>query len=270
MGISMKKILITGCGSGLGYEAAIALAKRGHYVYATTHTKEQADRLNTLNKKYNLPMESFKLDILLEDDRLQVLDIKIDVLINNAAIGDSGSVAEIDVNSYRNTFETNVFSSIELTQLVLKQMIPRKKGRIIFLSSLAGRSHIPFLSPYCATKSALDTIVPSLNEELKELKGVNIPVILIEPGSYATGFNQKNVSKQFSWMKINSYFKQNIKLLEKKQYAFFKLTEATNFNSVIDKYINAVEDKYPKIRYISPVSQGTFIKMKNVLSKFIN
>jgi Short-chain dehydrogenases of various substrate specificities len=270
MGISMKKILITGCGSGLGYEAAIALAKRGHYVYATTHTKEQADRLNTLNKKYNLPMESFKLDILLEDDRLQVLDIKIDVLINNAAIGDSGSVAEIDVNSYRNTFETNVFSSIELTQLVLKQMISRKKGRIIFLSSLAGRSPIPFLSPYCATKSALETIVPSLNEELKELKGVNIPVILIEPGSYATGFNQKNVSKQFSWMKINSYFKQNIKLLEKKQYAFFKLTETTNFNSVIDKYINAVEDKYPKIRYIAPVSQGTFIKMKNVLSKFIN
>lgn len=264
----MKKILITGCGSGLGLEAAIALAKRKHYVYATTHTKEQADRLNTLNKKYNLPIESFKLDILLEDDRLKVLNINVDVLINNAAIGDSGSVAEIDVNSYRNTFETNVFSSIELTQLVLKQMIPRKKGRIIFLSSLAGRSPIPFLSPYCATKFALEAIVLSLNEELKELKDVNIPIILIEPGSYATGFNQKNISKQFSWMRINSYFKQNIKSLEKKQYAFFKLTESTNFNSIIDKYIKAVEDKYPKVRYSAPTSQGAFIKIKNMLSKF--
>ncbi|WP_297418160.1 SDR family NAD(P)-dependent oxidoreductase [Clostridium sp.] len=264
----MKKILITGCSSGLGREAAITLANRGHYVYATTHTKEQADKLNVLNKKYNLPFESFKLDILCKDDRLKVTDIHIDVLINNAAIGDSGSVAEIDVNSYRNTFETNVFAPIELTQLVLQQMIKRKEGRIIFLSSLAGRSPIPFLSPYCATKFALEAIGPSLNEELKELKNINIPVILIEPGSYATGFNQKNISKQFNWMRIDSYFKQNLKLLEKKQYAFFKLTESTNFNSIIDKYIDAVEDKYPKIRYIAPSGQGAFTKIKNILSKF--
>lgn len=264
----MKKILITGCGSGLGREAAIALAHRGHYVYATTNTKEQADNLNTLNQKYNLPLESFKLDILCKDDRLKVIHIPIDVLINNAAIGDSGSVAEIDVNSYRNTFETNVFSPIELTQLVLKQMIPRKEGRIIFLSSLAGRSPIPFLSPYCTTKFALEAIGPSLNEELKELKDVNIPVILIEPGSYATGFNQKNISKQFNWMRIDSYFKQNIEALEKKQYSFFKLTESTNLNSIIDEYIKAVEDKYPKKRYITPASQGKFTKIKNILSKF--
>jgi len=263
----MKKILITGCGSGLGREAAIALAHRG-YVYATTHTKEQADNLNTLNQRYNLPLESFKLDILCKDDRLKVIHIPIDVLINNAAIGDSGSVAEIDVNSYRNTFETNVFSPIELTQLVLKQMIPRKEGRIIFLSSLAGRSPIPFLSPYCTTKFALEAIGPSLNEELKELKDVHIPVILIEPGSYATGFNPKNITKQFNWMRIDSYFKQNIEALEKKQYSFFKLTESTNLNSIINEYIKAVEDKYPRKRYIAPASQGTFTKIKNILSKF--
>ena len=259
----MKTILITGCGSGLGREAAIALAYRGHYVYATTHTQEQADKLNDLNQKYKLPLESFKLDLLCKTDRLKLLNIRIDVLINNAAIGDSGSVAEIDVNKYRDTFETNVFCPIELTQLVLKQMIPRKEGRIIFLSSLAGRSPIPFLSPYCATKFALEAIGPSLNEELKELKDVNIPVILIEPGSYATGFNQKNISKQFNWMKIDSYFKNNINLLEKKQYYYFKLTESTHIDSVIDKFIKAVEDKHPKARYIAPASQGLYIKLKN-------
>ena len=70
---------------------------------------------------------------------MKVMNIKIDVLINNAAIGESGSAAEIDINKYRDTFETNVFCPIELTQIVLKQMIPRKEGRIIFLSSLAGR-----------------------------------------------------------------------------------------------------------------------------------
>lgn len=122
----MKKILITGCGSSLGREAAIALASRGYYVYATTHTEEQADKLNILNQKYNLPLEIFKLDLLRRDDRVKVMNIRIDILINNAAIGDSGSVAEIDINSYRNTFETNVFCPLELTQLALKQMIPRK------------------------------------------------------------------------------------------------------------------------------------------------
>lgn len=263
----MKKILITGCGSGLGREAAIALACRGHYVYATTHTEEQADKLNDINQKYSLPIESFKLDLLCKNDRIKVMNIEIDVLVNNAAIGDSGSVAEIDVNKYRDTFETNVFCPIELTQLVLKQMIPRKEGRIIFLSSLAGLFPIPFLSPYCATKFALEAIGISLNEELKELEDVNIPVILIEPGSYATGFNQKNIAKQFNWMKIDSYFKPNIRLLEKKQYAYFKFTESTNINSIIDKYIKAVEDKHPKERYIAPVSQGAFVKIKNTFCK---
>ena len=263
----MKKILITGCGSGLGREASFALANRGHYVYATTHTEEQANIINTLNKKYNLPLESFKLDILQGNDRLKVTNLEIDILINNAAIGNSGSLAEIDISAYRDTFETNVFCPIELTQLVLKQMIFRRKGRIIFVSSLAGRSPIPFLSPYCATKFALEAIGPSLNEEHKELKDVNIPVILIEPGSYTTGFNQKNISKQFNWMKINSYFKHNLRSLERKQYRYFKLTESTNFDSIIDKYIKAVEDKYPKERYISPSSQGAFIKFKNIFIK---
>ncbi|OOM75211.1 SDR family NAD(P)-dependent oxidoreductase [Clostridium sp. BL-8] len=260
----MKRILITGCGSGLGLEASIALARRGHYVYATTHTEDQANKLNLLNKKYALPLESFKLDLLCREDRMKITDIKIDVLINNAAIGDSGSVAEVDINKYIDTFKTNVFCPIELTQLALKQMISRKKGRIIFLSSLAGRYPIPFLSPYCATKFALEAIAPSLNEELKELKNVNIPVILIEPGSYSTGFNQKNISKQFNWMKINSYFKPYIKQLEKKQYKYFKLSESSNIDSIIDEFIKAVEDKHPKKKYIAPDSQGAFIKLKNI------
>lgn len=260
----MKNILITGCGSGLGYQAAIALASRGHKVYATTHTNEQAEKINKLNKKWNLPLESFKLDVLSKDDRKKVEKLKIDVLINNAAIGDSGSVSEIDVNKYRFTFETNVFSPIELTQRVLKQMIKRKKGRIIFVSSLAGRESIPFLSPYCSTKFALEAIAPALNKELKELK-VDIPVVLIEPGAYATGFNQKNISKQFGFISVNSYFKNHIKKLKRKQYLRFKLADSKNINSIVKKYIEAVEDKNPNARYIAPKLQGYYVKIKRTL-----
>ena len=93
-----KTVLITGAGSGLGKEASIALAKRGHKVYATTRYENEADTLNNYAKENNLPLESFKLDILLETDRNLILNYDFDVLINNAAIGDSGSVAEIRVD----------------------------------------------------------------------------------------------------------------------------------------------------------------------------
>lgn len=263
----MKNILITGCGSGLGRSAAISLASRGHFVYATTHTTEQSVHLNKLNEKWCLPLFSFKLDIRDEKDRLQVQDLDLDILINNAAIGDSGSVCEIDVNKYRNVFETNVFSSIELTQLALKKMILKGTGRIIFLSSLSGRKAIPFLSPYCATKFALEAIASSLNMELKLLKNTKIPVIIIEPGSYSTGFNEKNISKQFDWMNERSYYRNQIRKLQRIQYGFFKVTSTSNISSIIQEYIKAVEDKKPKERYIAPFFQGAFIRIINTYNK---
>lgn len=263
----MKKILITGSGTGIGKEAAIALSSKGHYVYATTHTLEQAEELNKISKKNHLPLKSFKLDILSNNDRCLVDDLSIDVLINNAAIGDSGSVCEIDVNRYRQTFETNVFSSIELTQRVLKNMIERGSGRIVFVSSLVGRITLPFLSPYTATKFAIEAIATSLKEELKELKSADIDVALIEPGAYATGFNQKNISKQFTWMKKCSYFKTNVNSLERKQFRYFKLTEVKNTNSIVQEYIKSVEDIKVKNRYVSPCFQGTYIQFKRILGK---
>ena len=195
----MSKILITGAGSGLGKASSIALAKKGHKVYATTHKKSQAENLKeiALKKNINKNLESFKLDITLKEDRDIVKNLDIDALINNAAIGDSGSASEVSIDKYRNVFETNVFSALELTQIVFNNMIKKKEGRIIFLSSLSGRVTIPFLSPYTSSKFALEAIVSSLKEEIKELSDCNINIILIEPGAYKTGFNQRNIAKQF-------------------------------------------------------------------------
>ncbi|MEG1255397.1 SDR family NAD(P)-dependent oxidoreductase [Clostridium sp.] len=263
----MKRVLITGSGTGLGKDAAISLSSRGHYVYATTHTLEEADELNKISKENHLPLESFKLDILSASERSLVDNLPIDVLINNAAIGDSGSVCEINVDTYRQTFETNVFSSIELTQRVLKNMIRKGSGRIIFISSLSGRVTLPFLSPYTATKFAIESIAISLKKELRELKSADIDVTIIEPGAYATGFNQKNISKQFTWMRKGSYFGSNIDSLEKKQFRYFQLNETENTNSIINEYIKAVEDTKVKDRYVAPCIQGTFIQIKRILGK---
>lgn len=262
----MKKVLITGSGSGLGKEAAISLAKRGHKVYATTHYEEEAKFLNDYAKENNLNLVSFKLDILLEEDRNKVLDYDIDAYIANAAIGDSGSVAEIKIDRIKNVFETNVFASIELAQLVIQNMVKNNiNGRLIFLSSLSGRITVPFLSPYCATKFALEAFISSLRFEMKLLSPIEIQVGIIEPGAYATGFNKINYEKKYNWMKNESYFKNMHKKLKKYEDKFWEISETKTFNSITRKYIRAVEDKKVKFRYTAPLGQTIITQLARII-----
>lgn len=265
----VKRILITGAGTGLGKSAAIKLAKRGHIVYATTHYKEEAEWINEYAKDNGLEnnLKSFKLDILLEEDRKKALEYDIDVLINNAAIGDTGAVCEISVDRYRKTFETNVFSAIELTQLVLCNMIAKMEGRIIFVSSLLGRISMPFFSPYAATKFAIEGIVESFRAEMDLLKNCNIDIILLEPGAYRTGFNQINMEKKYGWMRKKSYFKDQFKEIKWEEQKRFNKLEEKQTDSIIEKYIKAVEDSKPKLRYFAPKYQSSVIQGLRITGK---
>ena len=132
-----RTVFITGCGSGIGKDAALALARRGHRVIATTRTVASAKEINSLADQ-KLSIESFKLDVTVPEDREKIVDYDIDVLINNVGIGESGSLAEIDVERIRNNFEVNVFGPLELTQLALKNMMKKDSGTVIFIGSLVG------------------------------------------------------------------------------------------------------------------------------------
>lgn len=256
-----KKVVITGAGSGLGKEAAIMLSKRGHEVIATTHYEKQAKELNILARDSKLPITSFKLDINDKNDRELLNEIDFDVLINNAAIGDSGSIADIDVNRIEKVFETNVFSNIKVTQIALKKLIEKKRGRVIFLSSLAGLVSMPFLGPYCSSKYAIEGFASSLRKEMKKLDGVNIGVGIIEPGAYATGFNKENNDKKYEWMYKDSYFKYKWKDIKEKETRFWNFIEKKDFNSVVKQYIKAVEDKNVKFRYTAPIMQALTVQI---------
>lgn len=261
----MKKILITGAGSGLGKASSIKLAQNGYFVYATTHNSFDANKLNNLASKLNIPLKSFKLDINNKNDRLLINNLDIDILINNAAIGDSGFVGEVNIDRYKTVFETNVFSTLALTQIVLKNMIENNKGKIIFISSLLGRVPRVFLSPYASSKFAIECIAISLKEELNYLKNSKIQVSIIEPGAYHTGFNQKNISKQFSFTKNNSYFNHDLNFLKDMQFNYFKLVELKSLNSIVKKYVTAVKDTNMKTRYIAPKIQGYYIQLLRIL-----
>ena len=202
-----KTVLITGAGSGLGREAAFMLAKRGHKVIVTTQFESQVKEVMEMAKNKQIELECFKLDILEEEDRNLVNNYNIDVFIANAAIGESGSIAEIPIQKVKNVFQTNIFCNMELMQIVLKNMIKKDiNGRIIFLASLAGRIPMPFLSPYCASKAAIEIFATCLRQEVKLLEYANIQVGIIEPGAYATGFNKENNEKMYVWMDEKSYF----------------------------------------------------------------
>jgi short-subunit dehydrogenase len=260
-----KKVLITGCGSGFGKEAAIELAKRGHIVYATTHYESQAIILNNIAKRENLDIHSFKLDILDKTDRTQILDYDIDVLICNAAFGNSGSVSEVDIHRIERVFQVNVFCNIRLIQLAIKAMIEKNKsGRIIFISSMAGRIPIPFLSPYCASKSALESFAICLEKELKLIDYPKIQVSIIQPGAYDTGFNKKNIEKKWNWMRKESIFQNKLDKIHENEEKFWRRIEIKDYTNVVKTYIKAVEADNPKFRYCIPWYQAMIVQLGRI------
>lgn len=264
--MNKKNILITGAGSGLGKQAALELAKRGHKVYATVHYENQIEDIEKIKIENNLDIECFKLDILLQEDRELIKDYDIDVLICNAAIGDSGSICEVSVDRIENVMETNIFSSIKLLQIVIRRMIEVKhQGRIIVMSSLVGRIPMAFLGPYCMSKFAIEGYASCLRKEMKQLPNAKIDVCMIEPGAYATGFNKENNEKKYTWMEENSYFRDILPQLKIKQEKMWNLLEVKPYDSIVKQYIKAVEAKHLRARYTAPKLQSFFIQIGRIL-----
>lgn len=263
---SKKTILLTGAGSGIGKATAFSLAKRGHHVIATTETEAQAEALELECASGKINLDILKLDICLAADRDKISKLELDVLINNAAIGESGSLAEIDLDKVRRNFEVNVFSTFEISQIALKNMIAKNSGTVVFISSLAGRIVIPFLAPYCMTKFALSSGVEALRSELRKIKsGVNIS--LIEPGAYHTGFNQLNIGKKYDWIDDSSYFHGIKDKIKKKEDWQFAMTEAKTTDSIVKKIVKATEARKPRLRYSAPWWQAAGTQVLRIFGK---
>ena len=261
-----KTIFITGAGSGIGKDTALALARKGHDVIATTHRAESALAMNQLAKQENLSIQSFKLDITIEEDRKLVENYDIDVLINNAGMGESGSLAEVPMDRIRANFETNVFGTIALTQHAFKKMVLKDSGRIIIISSLAGRSPRPFLGPYSMSKYCLSAAADILRQELKHISK-KIHVSVVEPGSYHTGYNQKMMAKKYTWMDSSSYFYKVIPVIKKEEDKTFRLTEKKSTRSIVAKIVKATEASNPRLRWVAPWWEGAVVQIMRIFGK---
>jgi short-subunit dehydrogenase len=258
-----KTILITGAATGIGKDTALALAKRGHRVLATTQSVEQAENLRLAAERAHVTLEVFKLDITVEADRELLAGYTLDVLINNAAMGESGSLAEVDMNRVRKLFEVNLFSTLALTQVALRQMIAREKGTVLFVSSIAGRVPMPFLMPYSMSKFALSAAGAGLRAEMDQLKK-NIHIALIEPGAIHTGFNQTMTDSKYAWMGPTSYFAHQAESMKKQERTTFKWLEAKSTQVIVTQIIKAAEADRPKLRYVAPWIQGFGVRLARI------
>lgn len=197
--MAKKRILITGAGSGFGEASAIGLAQNGHDVIATVQFAPHVTPLREKAKALalsNLTVE--KLDLFDPHDVAYAQTWDVDVLWNNAGMGEAGPVFEIPMDLVRRNYEVNVFLPLALTQGFVKKWIDaKKKAKIVFTSSMGGLFTPANWGVYVSTKHALESVAEALQQELAPY---GIRVQTINPGAFYTGYNETMADAPFRWL----------------------------------------------------------------------
>ena len=258
-------ILITGCSSGIGLSAATILHQRGYNVIACVrkeHQRQQLTQLGITTELLDLN-DSQTINSAIEFT-LKHFNNKLDVLFNNAAFGQPGAVEDLSRDVLRDQFETNVFGTQELTNLVISQMRKQGHGRIIYNSSVLGIISMAYRGAYNASKYAVEGLADTLRQELV---GTNIYISLIEPGPILSQFRSNAFSKYQQHIDKNksphrkTYQAMENRLTKNGPAAPFTLPP----DAVVKKLIHAIESKRPKIRYYVTFPTYFFAILKRVL-----
>ncbi|MET9039316.1 SDR family oxidoreductase [Streptomyces mirabilis] len=193
---ALKKVLVTGAGTGFGFEAAMRLAKKGFDVIAGVEIYAQVQTLKWQAAERGVTLRVEKLDVTNDGDRRKAFDWGVEILVNNAGVGEGGSTVDIPEANIRHQFEVNVTGPLVLTQGIVKQMIKRGAGRVVWVSSREGLNVNPFTGIYSASKHAIEAIAETMAYELQEH---NIEVATVNPGPFLTGFNDRMFQTWESW-----------------------------------------------------------------------
>ena len=191
-----RTVLITGAGTGFGRAVALRLAARQWRVIAGVQIPAQIAALEHAAAEHGVTLQIEKLDVTDAADRARFAMLDVDVLLNNAGIGEGGSMVDLPEANLRQQFETNVIGPVQLTQGIAKRMAARRAGRIVLMSSCAGLTVDPFTGAYSASKHAVEAIAEALGKELQEF---GVAVATINPGPFLTGFNDRIFDSWKSW-----------------------------------------------------------------------
>ncbi|MFX0540774.1 SDR family NAD(P)-dependent oxidoreductase [Roseovarius sp. S4756] len=251
-----RTILITGCSSGIGYDAAHGLKSRGWTVFAACRKAEDCARLQS--EGLHSPLIDYADESTIAAGLAEVLHAshgRLDALFNNGAFACPGLVEDLPTGALREIFETNLFGWHDLTRRVIPVMRAQGAGRIVQCSSVLGLVTLPWRGAYNATKFAVEGLTDTMRIELR---GTGISVSLIEPGPVTSLIRQNSIPHFERWIDWeNSAREADYRAgLQKRLYTSngpdtFELPPS----AVTKKLVHAVEARRPRARY--PVTVPT-------------
>ena len=268
-------VIVTGASSGIGEAVSRKLFQDGFRVVLTARRTE---RLEALKKELgdaaqgvNTAMIASRVlaitaDITERDDRDRLVVEamrafgRIDGLVNNAGFGQRGPIELVPVENMRRNFETNLFSLIALTQLVIPIMREQGEGRIVNVGSVAGRIARPFSSVYDATKHALEAVTDGLRGEMLPF---GIRVSLVQPGFILTEF--LDVASRISQPVIEQAGPYRPYLRGFAGMSAKVRRIAGRPDDIAQLVVSALTDKNPRFRYVAPLHAKFFLMMKRFL-----
>lgn len=244
-----RSVLITGCSSGIGLDAARGMKARGWRVFATCRQEADCARLRAEG------LESFPLDYSDEASiEAAVAEVvsrtggTLDALYNNGAFACPGAVEDLPRGALRAIFETNLFGYHDLTRRVIPLMRAQGHGRIVNCSSVLGLVAAQWRGAYVATKFAMEGLTDVLRIEMR---GTGIDIILIEPGPITSSIREKAIPHFEKWIDWeNSARTEEYRPLLARLYTArgpdrFELPPS----AVTAKLIHALEAPRPRARY---------------------
>lgn len=186
-----KSVVVTGANSGIGLATALELAGAGYDVIGTVRSSDKAERMLAAAAEKGVSLRSVLLDVG-DEASTRAGFAEVDDLtgggpwavVNNAGFAQAGTVEDVSAEDARYQLEVNLVAPARIAQLVLPGMRARGDGRIVNVSSIAGRVSTPLTGWYSASKHGIEALSDALRIEVAQF---GVKVILIEPGGFGTG-----------------------------------------------------------------------------------
>jgi hypothetical protein len=240
-----KTALITGASGGIGEELAKQMAAKGYDLILVARTQSKLEDLATnLSGSFKIQVKVMALDLSSPDAtksmlrELEAQQLKVDVLVNNAAFGDYGEFVNSDPLKIEQMIYLNILSLTMLTRALLPKMLEHKWGRVMNVASTAAFMPGPLMSVYYASKAYVLSLSEAISEELK---GTGVSVTALCPGPTETGFQARadmkdsKLVKSRRLMSVSEVVKHGVAAMENGQRV------------VIPGFINQVQAFMPKL-----------------------
>lgn len=256
-----KVVMVTGASSGIGYSTALLLASKGYKVYGAAR---RVDKMDPLREYGVVPMQ---LDVTDESSMASCVqgiisaEGQIDVLVNGAGYGQFGPIETVTMEEARKQLDVNLFGLAEMTRLVIPYMRSRRSGRIINISSMAGRFTIYLGAWYHASKYAVESFSDALRMEMSPF---GIDVAIIEPGGIKTNWGDiaaDNLRKSAEGTAYQADAEVSAKMLEEA----YSLKLLTDPSKVAETVFKAVSSRRPRTRYVVGLGSRPLLFLHSIL-----